>query len=517
MCNTYRLGVIVALSALVVGSLMSAVAAQAPTQGGVLTIADTYTWNELDPQKASGQNDFRVLSLAFEGLTAKTGTLEIVPCLAESWEISEDGLVYTFHLRENVAFQNGRIMTMEDVLFSFDRMLNPETASTRLSLFQDTIQSYRALDSNTLEIALGSPFSPFLAEMANRTPIIAPESVDSSNELMEWIGTGPFKLVEWTRGESLYFESHDQYWIEGVPYVDAVRVILMTDETARLAALRTGEIDYMVDFNAKDVATARSGGFGEMTVMQANDPHWYWMYINTRDPQGPLADVRVRQAIAYAIDKDDYVAAMTFGTGVPSNQAYPPGSFWYLDVEDPYRDADLDKARELLAAAGYPEGFSTNLVVASQFRMDLQAEILQSQLSKVGIEVEIEAYDWAGAMEHWRNYDYGLSVMVWVAQADPDTSYNPWVTDAGLTWAAGGYSSDLYDAILARAAQAVDPAARRAFYELALLHLQEQVPSVIQMISNDYRAVGARVKGAEDCLNIFAYSGGGVAYLWLED
>lgn len=495
----------------------AAVTGQTPKTGGTLIVADTYTWNELDPQKASGQNDFRVLSLAFEGLTAKTGALEIVPCLAESWEISQDGLVYTFHLRPGVQFQNGRAMTMDDVLFSFNRMMDPNTASTRLSLFQDVIQSFTAVDDKTLKIVLHSPYSPFLSEMANRTPIIAPESIDpDSNELTKWIGTGPLQLVEWKRGDYLLFEKNSDYWVEGVPYVDSVKVLLMPDETARLAALRSGEIDYMVDFNAKDVDTARAGGFGDVKVIQANDPHWYWMFINTKNPQTPLADVRVRQAIAYAINKDDYVAAMTFGTGIPSNQAYPAGSFWHLDVADPYKDADIQKAKDLLAAAGYPNGFSTNIVVAVQFRMDLQAEILQSQLKKIGIDAEIEAYDWAGATERWNSYDYGISVMVWVAQADPDTSYGPWKTNAGLTWAAGGYSDPVYDGLMKQAAEAVTPEDRKAFYAFALERLQDQVPSVIQMISNDYRAVGSRVRGASNCLNIFGYSGGGIPYLWLD-
>jgi len=282
----------------------------AQTPEGVLIVGQVAEPKSLDPAAVTAVNDFRILVNLYEGLTKyESGTLEVAPGLAESWEISEDGTEYTLSLREGVTFHDGTPFNAEAVKFNFDRMLNEDhpyhdTGPFPLAFFFSSVEETEVVDDLTVKFNLSEPYAPFLSNLAYPTGLlVSPAAVEAGGADFgrSPVGTGPFKFVEWRPNEAVVIDRYEDYW--GDPAgAQAVVFRPIEDSNTRVAEMLAGGIDMMVE-----VPPTSLGQFegDEFTVVEQAGPHVWFLILNAKE--GPLADKAVRQAVNYAINKEAIV------------------------------------------------------------------------------------------------------------------------------------------------------------------------------------------------------------------
>ncbi|MGR3379122.1 ABC transporter substrate-binding protein [Salipiger abyssi] len=384
--------------------ILSAHAALA--QQSDLTIALQLEPPHLDPTSAAaGAIDSVLYSNVFEGLTKFTETGAIVPGLAESWEISEDGTVYTFHLHEGVTFHDGSTMDAEDVKFSLDRARAEDSLNAQKALFAG-ISEVTAPDPLTVEVQLAEPDGNFLFNMAwGDAVIVAPESIEGIAQ--QPVGTGPFAFDRWVSGDRIELSRNAGYWGEA-PALEHVTFRFISDPTAAFAAMMAQDIDAFASFPAPE----------NLPMFEA-DPRFQVLVGSTEgetilamnNKNGPLAEKPVREAIAHAIDRQAIIDGAMFGQGTPIGTHFAPHNPDYVDLTG-LSDYDPEKARTLLADAGYPEGFTTTLKLPPPSYARRGGEIVAAQLREIGIETQITNLEWAQWLEEvFRGKDFGLTIV----------------------------------------------------------------------------------------------------------
>ncbi|MBN1316069.1 MAG: ABC transporter substrate-binding protein, partial [Anaerolineales bacterium] len=434
-----------------------------PVEKGGGTFVGSYyiTITSIDPHRAVEFSDNTVNPLVFESLVGFGADGEWKGVLAESWDVSEDGLTWTFHLREGVKFHNGREMTADDVIFSFDRILNETTGASMTSYFANKIESYEALDPATVQFKLTGGAGTFLSELglSIRSAIIAPECVTKDNTIVHPIGTGPFEFLWWKPGEEWRAKRFDDYWGQ-VASVDEVVFKYIPDNTIRLTALKTGEIDWM-----------REIPYDQVIEFQQEPPEGVEMSVefesrtnrlNMNNTRPPFDNPLVRQAVAYAIDKEAYVEAVWFGVGNPHNQPFAPGSFLELPVEDIYRTSDLEKAKELMIEAGYPDGVDVNIISHAPFKDDW--EFLDTYLSQIGLRLNVEILDSAQWTKLAKELDYDMILASQALIYHWDRTYSYFDANSSANWLVGGYSNDTVSELLAQGRNEADLIKAKGLY-----------------------------------------------------
>ena len=360
----------------------------------------------LDPTSAAaGAIDQVLYANVFEGLTRFAADGAIIPGLAKSWQISEDGKTYRFSLHEAVRFHDGSVMDAEDVRFSLDRARSEDSTNAQKALFKG-ITAVTVIDPLTVEVALAEPDGNFLFNMAwGDAVIIAPESIEGIRE--NPVGTGPFKLQRWIKGDRISLVRNPDYWGKPVA-LDRAEFRFISDPTAAFAAVMAGDIDAFPGFPAP-----------ENLVQFEADPRFRVMIgstegetiLSTNNKQPPLDQLKVRQAIAHAIDRQAIIDGAMFGYGTPIGTHFAPHHPAYLDLKAQSAH-DPAKARALLAEAGYPDGFTTTLKLPPPSYARRGGEIIAAQLRAVGITVEISNLEWAQWLEQvFRGKDYGLTIV----------------------------------------------------------------------------------------------------------
>src|SRR5690625_3532921 len=334
----------------------------AQQQGGTLVAAWAQDPVGLDPHITSARSSLQVLENVLDTLVALDEDQNIVPSLAEDWEAGEDGLTWTFHLRDDVRFSNGREFSAEDVVYTYDRMLDPDTASGQAYLL-DGVESVTAPDDSTIVFELDAPNPALLSKLAGNKAvgIIARESVEDGTINTSPIGTGPFMITDFQPGIQLTLERNPEYWREGLPYLDGVQIRVISDENVRRSAIVSGDVDWAISVPAQSVAELKED---DNVVVDEVPAGAYW-YVGVNTASEPLSDVRVRQAIAWALNRDEIAEVATFGTAVATQDPIPSSSSWASDYA-PY-EQDLDKAAELLAEAGYEDGFELEIMPTTQY------------------------------------------------------------------------------------------------------------------------------------------------------
>jgi peptide/nickel transport system substrate-binding protein len=398
-----------ATSGLAVPQAMAQAAAKSPKAGGTLIWGMESEIGPLDIQAIGGWVTWRVRRLIYEPLVTHDLTTEgtlsppIIPALAKSWEVSSDGRVYTFHLRENVKFHDGTPFDAQAVKFNLDRALDAQFPyfHTQLSIFQKRyiyqyIESYQVLDPLTIQLTNSQPFPDFLFQMAELgyAAFVSPAAVQKwgNNDIAEHpVGTGPFRFVERVRGQKVVLERHAAYWGRK-PYLNRIIFRPLPEAASRVVALQTGEADLIMVPPPDSIEPLKKAGF---IVHQSPTAHiWYWNLCMNR---GPLQDVRVRQAIQHAIDKDGLAKNLMRGTVLPAHQMHAPGAPAH-DPEFKLYDYNPAKAKQLLAEAGYASGLKLTWITSVDGSGQLIpvpiTEWIQRDLRKVGIEIDIVTYEW---------------------------------------------------------------------------------------------------------------------------
>ncbi|WP_299146357.1 ABC transporter substrate-binding protein [uncultured Tateyamaria sp.] len=385
-----------------------------------ITVAMQLEPPHLDPTSAAaGAIDSVLYSNVFEGLTRFKGDGSVVPGLASSWEISDDGLTYTFTLRDGVTFHDGTTMDAEDVKFTLDRILADDSANAQKALYA-AISAVEVVDAQTVRLTLSEPNGNMLFNLAwGDAVIVAPESIENIKQ--QPIGTGPFKFDSWTQGDSIQISQYDGYWGDQ-PALTQATFKFISDPTAAFAAMMAEDVDVFTGFPAPENLPQFDADPRFQVLVGSTEGE---TILSTNNKQPPFDDVRVRQAVAHAIDRQAIIDGAMFGYGTPIGTHFAPHNPAYVDLTGG-SSFDPDKARALLAEAGMAEGFETTLHLPPPSYARRGGEIIAAQLAEVGIKAEIINVEWAQWLETvFRGKTFGLTIVSHTEPMDIGIYANP--------------------------------------------------------------------------------------------
>ena len=461
---------------------------------------DTLIWGRggdsvgLDPAHEEDGESFKVCDNIYDTLVQyKDESTDLEPALATHWESSEDGLIWTFHLRRGVTFHDGTPFNAEAVLFSLNRQ-HDEThpfhkigggyiywIATGLAEIVDKIT---AVDDFTVQIHLKTAYAPFIYTIA-----ITPFSIVSPTAMQKWgedftnnpVGTGPFKFVRWDRNDKIVLEANDTYW-GGKPFLDRIIFQSVPDNSVRLIKLQEGSLHAMEFPNPDDLQQIRDDEMLELI----SQPGMSIGYLAMNMDKAPFDNLKVRLAINHAINKATIIEYLYQGMGIPAKNPIPPTLWGYDDtIEDYAYDPEL--AKRLLAEAGYPDGFETTLWALPVPRPYIPdgralAEVLQSELRDIGVETKIVTFDWGTYLEKTKNGEHDMAMLGWSADlGDPDNFLYFLLSKSSAEKPAGNiafYRSDEMQNALEQARATTDREKRVALYQKAQQIFHKDVPWV---------------------------------------
>ncbi|WVX50971.1 Heme-binding protein A [Roseobacter fucihabitans] len=399
-------------------ALMASIgAAQAKSD---ITVALQLEPPHLDPTSAAaGAIDSVLYSNVFEGLTRFMADGSVVPGLAESWEISDDGLIYTFALRDGVTFHDGTTMDAEDVKFSLDRILAEDSANAQKALYA-SIASVEVIDPLTVKVTLSEQNGNMLFNLAwGDAVIVAPESIETIKQMP--IGTGAFKFVNWVQSDKIELVRNPEYW--GTPAaLESATFKFISEPTAAFAAMMAEDVDYFSAFPAPENLPQFEADPRFQVLVGSTEGE---TILSTNNKMPPFDNPLVRQAIAHAIDRQDIIDGAMFGYGTPIGTHFAPHNPAYKDLTE-QSNYDPDKARALLAQAGLAEGFETTLYLPPPSYARRGGEIIAAQLADVGITAKINNVEWAQWLESvFKGKDFGLTIVSHTEPMDIGIYANP--------------------------------------------------------------------------------------------
>lgn len=371
-----------------------------------ITLAMQLEPPHLDPTSAAaGAIDSVLYSNVFEGLTRFASDGSIIPGLAQSWMISDDGLTYTFKLAEGVTFHDGTTMDAEDVKFSLDRARAEDSANAQKALFA-SIADVEAVDASTVKITLSAPNGSLLFNLAwGDAVIVAPESIENIKQAP--VGTGAFKFANWVQGDNITLEKNADYW--GTPAkLDKVTFKFISDPTAAFAAVMAEDVDVFAGYPAPENVPQFEADPRFQVIVGNTEGE---TILSTNNKMPPFDNVKVREAMAHAIDRQAIIDGAMFGLGTPIGTHFAPHNPDYVDLTagSAY---DPEKAKALLAEAGFAEGFTTTLKLPPPSYARRGGEIIAAQLREVGIQTEITNLEWAQWLEEvFKGKDFGLTIV----------------------------------------------------------------------------------------------------------
>ena len=356
-----------------------------PSNGSSVTVGIAQDLDSLDPHKAIAAGTSEVLFNIFEGLMKASPDGGVIPAVASDYTVSDDGLKYTFTLREGVKFHNGNAVTMEDVLYSLERCAGSENDGTPLISAFSNVTSIEAADDTHVVLTLKQPNLEFINSM---TAAIIPAGSGSTVATTP-VGTGPFAFVSYAPQQSMVVKKFDGYWGEGAK-LDEVTFRIITDVNTLVMGLQSGTLDMVIHLPN----TVKPQVKGQFTVLQDTMKLVQALYINNNVK--PFDDVRVRQAMYYAINVQDIIDIVCDGDGVATGTSmYPAYTKYFMPELAKTYQQDVDKAKELLAQAGYPNGFEMTITVPSNYTQHVETgEVIAQQLSAVGITAKIQPVEW---------------------------------------------------------------------------------------------------------------------------
>lgn len=463
-------------------------------RGGRLTFAIDTAPVGLDPHLATAFSSQMFYEQIYDTLFHFTPDLQVVPSLAESFDVIDEK-TYEFKIRQGVKFQDGSPLTVEDVIFSYERMIDPEVKSTR-GVWFNQIDGLEAKDDSTLVVYLKNPFAPLIGFMAMPGAAIVSKAFTEANNndlTAVAMGTGPFQLQEYITNQQGNFTRFADHWRGDVPLVDELVLQITTDEASRMAAIRAQQIDMTRLFDKTNADLLEGEGY---QMYKGLCTSYTLTFINCR--REPLNDPRVRQALSYAIDRQQFLDTAVFGDGEISGVIPAAEKNWALPVSEyaSYKQ-DIEKAKQLLAEAGYPDGFNVTLTVSPQYQFDVSnAQVLQSQLRPLGINVEIQQVEWGNLLNTInQTRDFDLLNIIYTFQPDPDGyTYNFFHSQSLNN--ASGLADARVDELLDRGRAETDQAERKKIYdEVQKLLADELVPVLAYYCYYQYLPSQTYVKG----------------------
>ncbi|MDW9595432.1 ABC transporter substrate-binding protein [Sinorhizobium meliloti] len=470
-------------------------------QGGEMTVTYKDDVSTLDPAIGYDWQNWSMIKSLFDGLMDYVpGTTELRPDLAESYEISEDGKIFTFKLRKGVKFHNGRELTAQDVKYSIERVVNPATQSPGAGFFATIkgveeasagkggeLSGITVQDPHTIRFELTRPDATFLHVMAlNFAHVVPKEEVEKHGADFgkNPVGSGAFKLAEWTLGQRLVFERFTDYWNEGLPKLDRITFEVGQEPVVALLRLQNGEIDVPGDGipPAKFVEVTNDPNFKDL-IIRGGQLHTGYVTMNVK--MAPFDKVEVRKAVNMAINKDRILRIIN-GRAVAANQPLPPSMPGYAKDYAGYA-YDPEGAKKLLEQAGLGDGFSTELYVMNTDPQPRIAQAIQQDLKAIGITASIKSLAQANVIAAGGEENQAPMIwsggMAWIADfPDPSNFYGPILGCGGAVpggWNWSWYCNEELDKKAAEADAIVDPAKaaeREALWRDIYLKIMEDAP-----------------------------------------
>ena len=440
----------------------------------------------LDPQIQNDTTSEQVVKMLYNTLLKFQDDGTVVGDLAESWSVSEDKLTWTFNLKQGVKFHNGKELTSADVKATFDRALNAEAGGLRTTEIIKMFTAVEAPDPYTVTITTDAPYGPMESLMCNMSlgimdaDYIEQYGLDLGTSAEGENGTGPFKVVSWERDQEIVVERFDDYF--GTPAkLQTVVYTIIPEAASRVIALETGEVDVIDKPTDEDLARLEADT-ENYTVLRKPTISQRLFRFGCNDPI--ISNTKVRQAIVYAIDRQAIIDALFTGSAYPSTAPLAPVTFGYSDLGE--IEQDLELAKSLLAEAGYPDGFDTKIVTTERYQNGIElAEIISQQLAEIGINAEIEVWEWSALSASWNGitadeFDQPIFIMgAGPSMRDADGGLRGLYTtsETGLNDRNYGfYSNAEVDALIEQGMQETDQQKRVEIYKEAMEILYREDP-----------------------------------------
>ena len=493
------------------------VRAEEPVRGGTLVFGTAADPGSMDPASSSAGTAFTVFDTIYNGLVEKDKTVDaptppIVPGLAESYEVSPDGLTYTFKLRRGVKFQDGTPFDASVVDFNVRRWSDKgfkyfdEIAAGNAASLMQYVKGGKALDDFTYAFTLSEPMGGFIDLLASHTYfyLVSPKVIETfgaAGLAAHPGGTGPFKVSDYKRNQQVVLTRNEGYWGSS-PYLDRLIYRVIPDQTARVAGLLSGEIDIAMELPPDSVETVRKNP--KLEVYLRGKPHNFSLLPNFREK--PFSDAKVREAVSKAIDRDAIVKSILQGTARPGTQFYGIGNPGFDELVTKVQDTrDVARAKQLLAEAGYPQGFETRMLCTPAGSgvpsTDQIMEFLQSNLAEVGIKVKLELMEWNAYLAVFgKGIQSGENIGAFCMAMGTDTAY---VLDMygnsrnhpPVGWAEGWYSNPTVDQLLNKASAATSQAEYFALHREAQKIVLSDYGYIVMTHDLGPYGVSKRVKG----------------------
>jgi ABC-type transport system substrate-binding protein len=464
-------------------------------EGGTLKVGFAGPLVEMDPQKSQSLEDQQQLENIYRGLTRPKSASDPVPVgeIAKSWKVSKDELTWTFQLRPGIKFQDGQPLTSADVVYSIERIMNPETAATAASEFEP-VKKVEAVGPMTVRFTLKQPYSllPEALDAPAWAAIIPKGSGPTIASHPD--GTGPFEYVSQVKNTSLTLKRFAGFWKQGQPKLEGVEFIYLPDANARVNALKTGQVDFITSVPLEQTAALQADK--SVSVAKFDTSFVDEFGFNTK--QKPFDDVKVRQAIAHALNKEDITKVATFGLGQPSATMVAPTS--PVKVEAPELEFNQAESKKLLKEAGV-----TNLSIGfspcggeSFPEMRRAGEVIVGELGEVGIKAhleELESSVWAENVITKHNYDAFICGLL--AGNDPDGHSYRYFTKEGAFNFSQYEGPEKLNELLAEGREVSDPAERSKIYGEAWTIINKEAPWIPLFSVPSVVAAGSTVRGFE--------------------
>ncbi|MGO4572153.1 ABC transporter substrate-binding protein [Microvirga sp. 2TAF3] len=437
------------------------VAAMASASAQVLEIGADNSPTGLDPHLITAFPSFMVVNgNIYEGLTSVDKDLKVVPGLAESWTVSPDGKTYTFKLRSGVKFHDGSDMNAEDVASTIRRVQSKEIASPLASRLS-SVEGAKAVDPLTVELTLKEPSAPLLASLA--TIAIVPSEVETNKDALQKVpvGTGPFKFKEWQPNGFILLAKNDAYWQQGLPKLSGLKFNIVPESATRQVGLANGQYSLLPNIDAATALQLK----GKPNVKLSETLELAYMLVGMNVSKPPFDNPKVREALNYAINRQEIVDAALFGAGVPGGPLSPALKSWALDVKEfSCYKPDPAKAQALLKEAGVATPVSVTMNVLPRQDVKDVAQVVQEQLNKAGFKVELKNQEQGQFIQDWRNSNFDLFASINAGSPDPDEYFYRTFRTGGST-NVFKYSDQEIDQLLDKARTLQDQSARKIAYD----------------------------------------------------
>ncbi len=463
-----------------------------PRYGGTLNVALTGQPDQFDPATSTVYTSVQIYDNIFDNLIQMNPQGNFMPKLATRWR-QLDPKTWEFDLVHNAVFHNGEHFTAHDVAYTINRILNPTTGSSQIADFNQ-IQRVEVVDNYTVRFHLKAPYGPLLTSLAIGAYIQNEKAVTTLDPRRHPVGTGPFAFKEWITNDHITLVRNPHYWQPGSPYVDRIVFRGSPVDESRLAALQSGEFNWVDAVPLQDVKKLRgSKNPIYLTSSNAGNPDFLGMVVD----KPPFNNKKLRQAIAWAVDKRAILEVAYFGVGEVGSQEVGSGSQFYT-ADDPYRHGpDLTKAQQLVKEAGYSNGLTIEYLGLPQYPELLKTgEILKEQLAQIGITMTITQLEVTVWVKRLTQRQYQITSIYAAGTVDPDTFYSEELTRNG-PYNFSGYSNPRLDALIQQARQNTDINQRKALYSRVRQVVWDDAPYIFVHYETLNYAMNPHVSGTQ--------------------